>query len=108
MNKSPKRKTFVYLDEKNLETIKGFKKKYNLSVNRTINLCLQRYLPEMTVWIWEDESWTQIERDSEIWTDSADWEEYLNEWKETEKGDWETSESEYSVEGGQIGSVWKI
>ena len=51
MNKTPKRKTSVYLDEKNLETIKGFKKKYNLSVNRTINLCLQRYLPEMTVWI---------------------------------------------------------
>ena len=77
MNKSPKRKTSVYLDEKNLETIKGFKKKYNLSVNRTINLCLQRYLPEMTVWIRVDESKTWIlrnrfERDSEIRIDCND------------------------------------
>ena len=109
MNKSPKRKTSVYLDEKNLETIKGFKKKYNLSVNRTINLCLQRYLPEMTVWIWVDESKTWIlrnrfERDSEIWTDSADWEKSLNEWKETKKRDWEIAESEFPVKGGEVGS----
>ena len=66
----------------------------------------------MTVWIWVDESKTWIlrnsfERDSEIWTDSADWEESLNEWKETEKRDWETAESECSVEGGNFGSVWK-
>ena len=101
MNKSPKRKTSVYLDEKNLETIKGFKKKYNLSVNRTINLCLQRYLPEMTVWIWVDESKTWIlrnrfERDSEIWTDSADWEKSLNEWKKTSNGDSKTTLQEFS------------
>ena len=47
----PKRKTSVYLDEENIETIKGFKDKYNLSLNRTINMCLTKYLPEMRVWI---------------------------------------------------------
>ena len=47
----PKRKTSVYLDKENLETIKGFKEKYNLSVNRTINIYLTKYLPEMLVWI---------------------------------------------------------
>ena len=51
MKKTPKRKTSVYLDKENLETIKGFKEKYNLSVNRTINMCLTKYLPEMLVWI---------------------------------------------------------
>ena len=51
MKKTPKRKTAVYLDKENLETIKGFKEKYNLSVNRTINICLTKYLPEMLVWI---------------------------------------------------------
>ena len=51
MKKTPKRKTFVYLDKENLETIKGFKEKYNLSGNRTINMCLTKYLPEMLVWI---------------------------------------------------------
>ena len=45
-----------------------------------------------------------FERDSEIWTDSADWEESLNKWKETEKGDWETAGSESSVEGGEVDS----
>ena len=92
MNKSPKRKTSIYLDEKNLETIKGFKKKYNLSVNRIISLCLQRYLLEMTVWIWEYESRTQMlrnrfERDSEIRVDRHDWEESLNKWKEIDERD---------------------
>ena len=51
MKKTPKRKTSVYLDKENLETIKGFKEKSNLSVNRTINMCLTKYLPEMLVWI---------------------------------------------------------
>ena len=51
MQKTPKRKTSVDLDKENLETIKGFKEKYNLSVNRTINMCLTKYLPEMLVWI---------------------------------------------------------
>ena len=46
----------------------------------------------------------RFERNSKIWTDSADWEESLNEWKETEKRDWETTESECSVEGGEVGS----
>ena len=46
-----------------------------------------------------------FERDSKIWTVSADWKEYLNEWKETEKKDWETTESEYSVERGEVGTV---
>ena len=49
--KTPKRKTSVYLDEENIETIKGFKDKYILSLNRTINMCLTKYLPEMRVWI---------------------------------------------------------
>ena len=44
----------------------------------------------------------RFERDSKIWTESADWEESLNEWKETEKGDWEIAESECSVERGKI------
>ena len=50
-NSIPKRKTSVYLDEENIEKIKGFKDKYNLSLNRTVNMCLTKYLPEMRVWI---------------------------------------------------------
>ena len=50
-NYTPKRKTSVYLDEENIEKIKGFKVKYNLSLNRTVNMCLTKYLPEMRVWI---------------------------------------------------------
>ena len=49
--KEPKRKTSIYLDEENIETINGFKQKYNLSLNRTINMYLTKYLPEMRVWI---------------------------------------------------------
>ena len=48
-----------------------------------------------------------FERDSEIRTDSANREESFNEWKETEKGDWETAESECSVEGGEIFKTYK-
>ena len=63
----------------------------------------------MTVWIWVDESKTWIlrnrfERDSEIRIDCNDWEKSLNEWKETEKRDWEIAESEFPVEGGEVGS----
>jgi len=47
MKKTPKRKTSVYLDEEHIQTIKQMKEKYNLSVNRTINLCLKYYLPEI-------------------------------------------------------------
>ena len=47
MKKTPKRKTSVYLDEEHIQTIKEIKDKYNLSVNRTINLCLKNYLPEI-------------------------------------------------------------
>ena len=66
----------------------------------------------MTVWIWVDESKTWIlrnrfERDSEIWTDSADWEKSLNEWKETEKRDWEVTESQCSIEGVEVDSINK-
>ena len=50
-NSTPKRKTSVYLDEENIEKIKGFKDKYNLSLNRTVNMCLTKYLPEMRVLI---------------------------------------------------------
>ena len=49
--KEPKKKTSIYLDKENIETINGFKQKYNLSLNRTINMCLTKYLPEMRVWI---------------------------------------------------------
>ena len=49
----------------------------------------------------------KCERHCEIWTFGADWKEQINEWKETEKRDWETAESECSVEGGEVGSVWK-
>ena len=50
--KMPKRKTSVYLSEHNIEIIKGLQEKYDLPVNRTINMCLTKYLPEMRVWIW--------------------------------------------------------
>ena len=46
-----KEKNIYISDEENIETIKGFKEKYNLSLNRTINMCLTKYLPEMRVWI---------------------------------------------------------
>ncbi|MAE07695.1 MAG: hypothetical protein CL661_02920 [Bacteroidetes bacterium] len=49
--KEPAKKTSVYLDDENLETIKSFQERYNLSVNRCINMCLTKYLPEMRVWI---------------------------------------------------------
>jgi len=49
--KEPAKKTSVYLDHENLETIKSFQERYNLSVNRCINMCLTKYLPEMRVWI---------------------------------------------------------
>ena len=49
-----------------------------------------------------------FERDSEIRVDCHDWEKSLNEWKETEKGDWETNESEFSVEGGEVDSNYKM
>ena len=47
MKKSPKQKTSVYIDKEHIQTIKEMKDKYNLSVNRTINLCLKNYLPEI-------------------------------------------------------------
>jgi 3-isopropylmalate dehydratase small subunit len=47
MKKTPKRNTSVYLDEEHIQTIKQMKEKYNLSVKRTINLCLKNYLPEI-------------------------------------------------------------
>ena len=46
----------------------------------------------------------EYERPNEIWIVGLDWEEQINQWKETEKGDWETAESEFPVEGGEIGS----
>ena len=48
---------------------------------------------------------SESEKSSEIWTDSADWEKSLNKWKKTEKRDWETTESEYSIKGCEVGSV---
>jgi hypothetical protein len=49
--KEPARKTSVYLSKNNIEIIKGLQDKYDLPVNRTINMCLTKYLPEMRVWI---------------------------------------------------------
>jgi hypothetical protein len=49
--KEPARKTSVYLSKSNIEIIKGLQEKYDLPVNRTINMCLTKYLPEMRVWI---------------------------------------------------------
>jgi hypothetical protein len=49
--KEPARKTSVYLTEHNIEIIKGIQERYDLPVNRTINMCLTKYLPEMRVWI---------------------------------------------------------
>ena len=49
--KEPARKTSVYLSKSNIEIIKGIQEKYDLPVNRTINMCLTKYLPEMRVWI---------------------------------------------------------
>ena len=49
--KEPARKTSVYLTKNNIEIIKGIQEKYDLPVNRTINMCLTKYLPEMRVWI---------------------------------------------------------
>ena len=46
----------------------------------------------------------RFEKDSEIRFDCHDWEESLNQWKETEKGDWEIAKSECSVEGGEVDS----
>ena len=50
--KEPARKTSVYLTKNNIEIIKGIQERYDLPVNRTINMCLTKYLPEMRVWIW--------------------------------------------------------
>ena len=47
MDKDKKLKTSCYIDADNLKIIKEMKLKYNLSVNRTINLCLKNYLPEI-------------------------------------------------------------
>ncbi len=60
MKKTPKQKTSIYIDKEHLQTIQEMKDKYNLSVNRTINLCLKNYLPEIqegkcVLWIWSYE-----------------------------------------------------
>ena len=52
--KEPARKTSVYLTENNIEIIRGIQEKYDLPLNRTVNMCLTKYLPEMRVWIWYD------------------------------------------------------
>ena len=49
--KEPARKTSVYLTKHNIEIIKGIQERYDLPVNRTINMCLTKYLHEMRVWI---------------------------------------------------------
>ena len=47
MKKTPKQKTSIYIDEEHLQIIQDLKMKYKLPVNRTINLCLKNYLPEI-------------------------------------------------------------
>ena len=49
--KAPSKKTSIYLSEQNIEIIKGIQEKYDLPLNRTVNMCLTKYLPEMRVWI---------------------------------------------------------
>ena len=51
MKKTPKRKTSVYLDEQNMPKIQKFQRQYNLSLNRVVNICLNKYLDEMKVWV---------------------------------------------------------
>ena len=48
---APKRKTSVYLDEKNMPKIQKFQRQYHLSLNRVVNMCLNKYLDEMRIWI---------------------------------------------------------
>ena len=48
---TPKRKTSIYVDEQNIPKIQELQRKYNLSLNRVVNMCLNKYLPEMRVWI---------------------------------------------------------
>ena len=48
---TPKRKTSIYVDEQNIPKIQEFQRKYNLSLNQVVNICLNKYLPEMRVWI---------------------------------------------------------
>ena len=50
--KEPSKKTSIYLSEQNIEIIRGIQEKYDLPLNRTVNMCLTKYLPEMRVWIW--------------------------------------------------------
>ena len=48
---TPKRKTSIYVDEQSIPKIQELQRKYNLSLNRVVNMCLNKYLPEMRVWI---------------------------------------------------------
>ena len=48
---TPKRKTSIYVDEQNIPKIQELQRKYNISLNRVVNICLNKYLPEMRVWI---------------------------------------------------------
>jgi hypothetical protein len=50
-NTTPKRKTSIYVDEQNIPKIQKFQRQYNLSLNRVVNMCLNKYLDEMRVWI---------------------------------------------------------
>ena len=48
---TPKRKTSISVDEQNIPKIQELQRKYNLSLNRVVKMRLNKYLPEMTVWI---------------------------------------------------------
>ena len=48
---TPKRKTSIYVDEQNIPKIQVLQRKYNLSLNWVVNMCLNKYLLEIRVWI---------------------------------------------------------
>jgi len=48
--RTPKRKTSIYLDERNIPKIQGIQRKHGMSLNRVVNICLNKYIDQMLVW----------------------------------------------------------
>jgi len=48
--KEPKRKTSIYIDENTIPKIHGIQKKHGMSLNRVINICLNKYIDQMLIW----------------------------------------------------------
>ena len=48
--KTPKRKTSIYVDERNIPKIQRVQRKHGMSLNRVVNICLNKYIDEMLVW----------------------------------------------------------